>query len=482
MSNLIHLPYAPGHLVTLANQALSSHRITPAICIAYAHMLWIGSSSHRIHIADSSASSFSQQWIQSLFGRSGFQRINNILAWFVISDDWQFQVTGNGSGKTKRYWISDPGFEALRLAYLDSSLGEPNFSNEPTWFSRGQAILGTDIDGNRVRRWPRSRIRKLVAIDTNAILAEIRGLNSFINQPDFVPAKIDGGVTNVMKGLDRPLLKRRRAQLHGLCMLIRTNVDQAFAIPVQYIEYRSGRLYTRGLSLQNIRSDYKASALFGSWEYDFANCHYQLLYYFAKRQGFRATHIEHYCQNKSEIREEIAAALGKDLKIVKQAMISIVYGARLSLARESTLRKLLGLDSASEFLGNPTVKGLIEDLKESKNLLLSQARKTRSGHIVNLAGKVMAIRGQKRDQQIAHLLQGAESAFLDVVVTETAESVVLLQHDGFTTDQECDLKLLDQAMHQKFGFSIPLEHKQFSQQLVLELSTPGYLDILEKHL
>lgn len=440
----------------------------------YVEMALISASDARSHRSDSSASSFSQSWIRERFGRDGFAQINDRLGWFSVSDYW---VIGDASdGETKKYWLTGPGHVAIN----ESFQSEFQASSAPIRHSSPRhAIASTDNLGYRVKRWPRARLRKMLPVDAATITAELGSIVSVIAL-DSLDDKDRG-----MPRLDPKSLQQiiaRRSQLQMLALCCDRSKHSGWTIEQTYTEYESGRLYSQGLNLQTVRSEFKRAALFGSWEYDFSNCHFQILRNMGESYGYYSRFIDDYCEHNQQIRRTLSHELEVDIADIKKCLIALIYVARVTGARSTAIGKILGPDKASALFHNTTVAGLIEDIQETKNLLLSNARQLSSGEIQNIAGKLLRSRRPSRNQKIAHLLQGAESAFLETVITPIAEHIMLLQHDGFTCDQEIDLDQARRDMRSRFGFSLELEFERFQQHIIADYSELGYVNLLVREI
>lgn len=319
----------------------------------------------------------------------------------------------------------------------------------------------------------------MLPVDAATITAELGSIVSVIAL-DSLDDKDRG-----MPRLDPKSLQQiiaRRSQLQMLALCCDRSKHSGWTIEQTYTEYESGRLYSQGLNLQTVRSEFKRAALFGSWEYDFSNCHFQILRNMGESYGYYSRFIDDYCEHNQQIRRTLSHELEVDIADIKKCLIALIYGARVTGARSTAIGKILGPDKTSALFHNTTVAGLIEDIQETKNLLLSNARQLPSGEIQNIAGKLLRSRRPSRNQKIAHLLQGAESAFLETVITPIAEHIMLLQHDGFTCDQEIDLDQARRDMRSRFGFSLELEFERFQQHIIADYSELGYVNLLVREI
>jgi len=461
-------------LVSIACNYLNKKTRLRRLATYYGEMAILAAAHTRSHKSDPSASSFSQSWIRERFGRDGFIRINDQLGWFSVSDYW---VIGDVSdGETKKYWLTGPGHAAINASFQSEFQASSASFRHP---SPGHAIASTDNLGYRVKRWPRARLRKILPVDASTIIAELGGIVSAITL-DSRDEK-DRGIPRLHpKSLQQIIARRSQLQMLALCC--DRSRHSGWTIEQTYTEYESGRLYSQGLNLQTVRSDFKQAALFGSWEYDFSNCHFQILRNMGESYGYHSRFIDDYCEHKQHIRQTLSHELETDITDIKQCLIALMYGARITGVKSTAIGKILGPDKASALFSNKTVAGLIRDIQETKNLLLSRTRQLPSGEIQNIAGKILRSKRPSRDQKIAHLLQGAESAFLETVITPIAERIMLLQHDGFTCDQEIDLDQAHNDMISRFGFSLELEFERFEEHLVADCSEPGYINLLVREI
>ena len=85
----------------------------------------------------------------------------------------------------------------------------------------------------------------------------------------------------------------------------------------RYSLTNSGRLYAKGVNLQNAPNIVTDAALSGCWEYDFESCHFTIFAQLAESIGIQCTAISHYLDHKREVCNTIAVDVGLSSKQVK---------------------------------------------------------------------------------------------------------------------------------------------------------------------
>ena len=117
--------------------------------------------------------------------------------------------------------------------------------------------------------------------------------------------------------------------LAKLIKLANTDIAGPGFVPHRYHESEAGRLYAIGESLQTIPREIRKAALHGLYEWDFSNCHFAIFYQMAARYGCQCREIQYYLQNKPQVRQEIAERAQIRIEESKQALIALMYGAKI---------------------------------------------------------------------------------------------------------------------------------------------------------
>ncbi len=423
----------------------------------FAHMIWTNFTKVRQHSKVAGKTSYTYQELDWRFGRSKFKRLNETAQVFHVSKGWSFE-----DGKTKSYELA-PKYEKSKHQYLRQKVKARAAEAAEFVDMEGERILTAPRaiaskreDGSTARLWQGVRLANVVPLDL-AKLGTLydqtwRDMKRGLDQKS--SGQLFGGST-----ADQEKLRLRAEWAATLLILSTTDEAGQGLFSMRYREVNSGRLYAIDENLQNCPSDVRRAALDGAYDYDISNCHYALLAQLAARFSILCPAIQNYLANKDDVRITIAGHLDTDRENIKQCLLALIYGAALSTSPFTTLGKVLGKETAKQLLALPLFKTLADEVKRVGKAVLENWE-VRSGSLMNAAG--CGIRqSANAKQKLAHLLQGAEALILKTAVVylenSNRESVILLQHDGFTTRTRIDIKALEKKIAATTGFHITLE-------------------------
>lgn len=424
---------------------------------ALADMLWCTSSKVRRHSILEDFQSFHYAELEKWFGREGFSRINERLQIFDVTPNWFYE-----EGATKGYKLL-PKFQRI----LDSYFLDPGSS--PSYLVTGNlraikklraAVASTDMRGSKATEWP---------------------CGSFLN---CVPVRVD-----MLESLHASLSEKlrsscdersgkgsetiRRLLLSVACAIrLSTSLSarQGF-MPHLYVEAESGRLYARGLSLQNAPNLVKRAALYGLWDYDFSNCHFTIFAQMSERNGYRTEAIQDYLSRKAEIRQSIAQQASISVEQAKQCLIAVMYGASTTLWYNNAIPREIGQDAAARLFAVPFFKDLVRDIDRGREVILNERPRTANWRLPNAMGKAIKFEKSKPMRAIAHLIQGVEALALKSTLELYKDEIVLLQHDGFAAHTRLDRLKIEQYVENRTGYRLTLDEKRIG-------FNPSELDVL----
>jgi hypothetical protein len=263
--------------------------------------------------------------------------------------------------------------------------------------------------------------------------------------------------------------------------------DHGFYTHMQYKESLSGRLFTCGKqTLQNVPSIVKDSAFRGCWEYDFDNAHYEILRQLGNQYGLPTEYISAYCQDKAAFREKVAKANKISVKSAKTILLSIIYGAKITLCRSSAIFKAvqddMGMDEEEVSQVIESMKSdrefmqFVKEVKCLKNEVFERGHFNQRGRffdykVFNILGNefcLLAAQNKRtspgkyfnpKASAVAHLLQGCEAYMLREVLKLHGKDVALLQHDGWILRSDIDVEKLQDHILSKTGFSMKISKR-----------------------
>jgi hypothetical protein len=430
-------------------------RETKTTQLAVVEMILSAPSKFRTHAVEGAR--FGYKELEQMFRRKGFDAVNDRLGLFHIGKDaFGRESWSSVKGITKSYLLTDKVSDLrerwLKRAYYRTTnlLTEDGdvIRNMPLQAvdSKRKTTTGIEVtrDGWREPVLPAVPINehmlKLFALQIQKMLyAQEFGFLQvalFHKEPD--PKYLDY------------LLKTIR-----LFLAQANNTIKQGHIIQRYAQSASGRLYGEGNHLQNAPRPVRQCALHGLYGYDIENCHYSILTQMAHKHGYVCTAINHYLGNKKQVRQKLADEFGITMGQVKQALIALIYGARLSVRPQDALPDILG-DMASAVYKHSLFLGLVNDIKSAGKVILENQPVSKQT-IQNIRGMKINLIGEDGkkvadSQLMAHLLQGVESMALECAHRLYPDSIVLLEHDGWTSTKPLDIKALGDAIFDGTGY------------------------------
>lgn len=433
---------------------------TKEVQLAVVDMILQAPTKYRVHVRQGSR--FGWQELDEKFGRNKFKLINDRLGLFHIEkdhigrEDWS-----KTEGRTKSYmltskvsdlrhkWLSRGYYRTTELLTEDGDV----IRNMPMQAVYAKRITDTGVEVTR-EGWHEAYVEPAVPINDSKLKLLAVRINQMLYAHEF----------GIFQGeLFHP--KPAPAYLEYLLQEIRmhlahaNNTIQKGHIIHRYAQSKSGRLYAEGLNLQNASRPVRQAALHGFYDYDIENCHYSILAQMAQGYGYNCTAINDYLAHKKAVRVSLADEFGVSVGQVKQALIALIYGAVFAKRPKDALPDILGgVEIAKRFYDNSPFLKLRDDIKGARSAILKgqtvsrQTIKNIRGMTINTVGED----GKKTParQLLAHLLQGVESLALECAHRLHPDSIVLLQHDGWTSTKPLDTKALEKAIFDGTGYRL----------------------------
>lgn len=433
---------------------------------ALARMVWMGRTKRRRHPHFEEAMSFGYEELEEWFGRGQFNPINDRLSFFKVSDNWLFKLAGGirtEENFTKGYWFTDL-VQASRNKYFALR-----------WRKETRLLF---IEG-QILKAQKTLPAAFASTDTKGKATRISRAAKGSKELRHVPVDLDtlGRLRKWLTGIKREWLAGRAphdlvTQYPSLVVIERlyeltsqvirmakTDVAGHGYIAQQYTESPSGRWYANGVNLQNSSSLIKEAALAGLWEYDFSNCHFDIIRQMAAEYGYQCKAIADYLDNKKPTRQAIADQAGISVDQAKVCLLAVMYGARASTWHENAIPEEIGKEAATRLYKVALFNGIVKDVARARAVILKKWPRTANGSLTNAYGK--AISGtDKRARQLAHLIQGAEAKALMVAIDMHPNDLVLLQHDGFVATRKLYVPAITKAVLQATGYLLELEESQ----------------------
>jgi len=399
---------------------------------------------HLLSLADRDTFSYTTKRLRKQFGSNRFDKLNKRLKLIEVGSNYDH----TDRNQTFEYWVSPYGgkfFELCRESAVEIAvygLTKPLYqANGRRIRTRQNGILSTDNQGQQAVS--NARIRWAIPVSMKAI-----------------ESALNTGLPGLFPDTSIKRLASMEMQL-GLIQLSALNDKPGQGLlPQVYLEDQSGRLNgCSGVSLQHMRRELRPIVLAGMHEYDFDNCHWQILH---QKAGIQSPAIEHYVENHKQVRQAIAERCGITYENAKTALISLLFGVTQGKSTTHTaLPKLLGQDKADRLYADPAWIDLREAVRESRQAMIADAQVYVGGG--HRAGKTINVRDKVKKgtpaEILAHLLQGWEAELLHHVLHRYGENMILLQHDGWTMDTYVKPTEIEAMIKAKTGLIMPITPK-----------------------
>jgi hypothetical protein len=415
---------------------------------ALAYLVWVSPARSRQHKEREGYMSISYQELDQRFGRGRFSSLNEHLGIFSVTANWS-----HAQALTRGYklaqdleeavstWLSGWRRRMRKVNRILVGLDGRKLHQIP------QAVAAKDSKGITAKTWGRAAVKRFVPVDVPRLSRYCGKLKRMVDDPQ-ADLFIGGDAADY----------QYRPDVVGRMMGMAHYRDGQWSIIQRYIESDSGRLYGKNINLQTVPKSVKEVALHGLWEYDFANCHYAILYQLAVQYGLDLPAVFHYLQNKQQVRRQLMADLGLSEGEVKTCVIALIYGARFLHRHEDAIPAAIGQDAALRLYRHPLFIAIKAEVGKAARGIIEKWPRSRK-RLKNAYGKWIS---EKKDwaQILAHLLQGIEARMLETVRKLYPDEILLLQHDGFASAVQLDTAKMMKAIHEGTGYLMQIEEQQ----------------------
>jgi len=426
-----------------------------------ARMVWHGGIKRRQHHYFEGAMSFHYKELADSFGRNvnggGFTAINARLGFFEITPSWESGTRRTAAGTYTKGFRFTPKVQQCRQSYLDRYWRRETkllLVNGDAMKTLPKAVASKDMRGITTTAWRNAKELNLVRVDLDTLRSLQKWLRAVRDnwREGRAPTDLFTAYPNLTT------IERLADMTSQIIRMAKSDVGGHSYCPHWYVEAASGRLYAKGINLQTAPTLIKQAALAGLWEYDFSNCHFDILKQMAEEHGYKCNAITNYLATKKATRLAIAEQAGITETNAKTCLLAIMYGARASEWHENAIPEEIGRDAANRLFAVPLFVGIHADIAKARAAILNGWKRTANGSLTNAFGK--AIGGKtKTVEQLAHLIQGVEAKALQAAIDLYPNDIVLLQHDGFAASTRLSAKAIMDAVFKATDYRLLLEEK-----------------------
>jgi len=387
----------------------------------------------------------------------GFTAINARLVFFEVTPNWEAGIRRVVASTYTRGYRFTPKVQQCRQSYLDRHWRRETkllLVNGDAMRTLPKAVASKDMRGITTTAWRNAKELNLVRVDLDTLRLLQKWLRGI--RDDWREGRAPTDLFTAYPSL--ATIERLADMTSQIIKMAKSDVGGRGHCPHWYVEAASGRLYAKGINLQTAPTLIKQAALAGLWEYDFSNCHFDILKQMAAEHGYQCNAISNYLATKKLTRLAIAEQAGITETNAKTCLLAIMYGARASEWHENAIPEEIGVDAARRLYQVPLFAGIQSDIAQARAAILNGWKRTANGSLTNAFGK--AIEGKaKTVEQLAHLIQGVEAKALQAAIDLYPNDIVLLQHDGFAASTRLSDKTIMDAVFKATGYRLLLEEK-----------------------
>lgn len=423
------------------------------------------------HDEKSDCISVSSRSLDSVFGRNGFKRINAEVGWIdteALSSGggYHFCKSGRG-GATRAYKITTSGLDAVWGA-INDGLGDEFISKQSAATkNHGRTLQSTtSTSAHALGRFEmplRIRLARSELLKVSDEVALLSSANEMLKPSKRLEPLAERLASMTPRERLHTLVRYRLTTLLMLDLCRPLNKRESKGVIQRYTQSEAGRWYGKsdGLSLQNVPRELRAAAFKGNYLIDIDNCHYALLAQMADRVGLSTPCINELLRDKKQFRAAIASEVHANTRIIKEALIALLFGAKLNGAR-SSLNELFRPHQLERFRSSVAVKSLASEISACSPVVVNSYREKskKAGALVNDLGKSVTASSKDLKQSIAFLLQGAEAQILSAVGTKYGKHMRLLLHDGFISSRRLNESDLAAYVLQTTSWQVTFSQEQ----------------------
>jgi hypothetical protein len=176
--------------------------------------------------------------------------------------------------------------------------------------------------------------------------------------------------------------------------------------------------------------------------------------------------VQQYIDNKTTIRQQFAKDLDISIKQIKDLFTALFFGMSSNKINNhfvSAMEKILGQDAMREIQCNKFWNDLVNEIKETTKIFITEIKKQHDGAIINLQGKeLIGSRNKPRTKGrvLSHTYNGLERMISDIILDYTGTNDVFPIYDGFLSKSDVDISALEKHIEMSTGYKLTFSKEQ----------------------
>ncbi len=203
------------------------------------------------------------------------------------------------------------------------------------------------------------------------------------------------------------------------------------------------------------------------YDYDMSNSHFSIFYGLCERYGMDCPFIGDYLENKTHYREKWSDDFCVKEKVIKQYIISWLYGNQMNEVRGNPYYKVLGYDRMVKIKKDKTLVGIYREILKGRKLIV-QNQPIVNGKIINVMNKELPS-DKKLKSQLCFIIFGYETKILEIVNEMIDDDMKVMVYDGWSGNKT-DVSMLETTIKQRLDLDILFDEELIVRPPISELS------------
>ena len=362
-----------------------------------------------------------------------------------INESYQFGI--GSKGFTKKYllqdWVSDKCMDTLQNDTKPCELSVIDKRPKPINKLPKNGLVDRDIDGHPCTS--KIQINPLVQVNTTMLNNTIEELNNVS------PLKIRK--KSVYERHLIPLLQVRQSI---------NNKRFPMNLLQLYQESQNGRISPmKNLDfphLINIPPNVRLVMFsdMGYYDYDMSNSHLSIFNELCKKYDFIPQGIEEYINNKRYHRERWSYDFCIKEKVIKEYIISWLYGNGMNPIIHNPFYKDLGYERMMKIKDDDLLNTIYQDIIKGRRIVIENQQIV-DNHYVNIMDKRYPTKKTK-GQILCFFLFGYESKILEIVNDVIGDDMKVMIYDGWI-GKKTNIKYLESEVKNRLGIGIKFDEE-----------------------
>ena len=201
-------------------------------------------------------------------------------------------------------------------------------------------------------------------------------------------------------------------------------------------------------------------------DYDMSNSHYSIFYGLCERYGMDCPFIGDYLENKTHYREKWSDDFCVKEKVIKQYIISWLYGNQMNEVKENPYYQVLGYDRMVKIKKDKTLVGIYREILKGRKLIV-QNQPIVNGKIINVMNKELPS-DKKLKSQLCFIIFGYETKILEIVNELIGDDMKVMIYDGWIGNKT-DVSILETTIKQRLDLDIRFDEELIVRPPISEL-------------